>query len=371
MVKRRDPPARLAIVTNIVAPYRTPTLRELARLVSLRVFYSAESESRRRWMVSRALPFEHEVIGGPAVTVRGRALHINPRLFLRLLAFRPTIVGVGGFSAPALYAMAYCAITGASLVIISEGTGQTEARVGFVGRLLRRVLVRTARCCIASSGAAAERFRELGAPAARCVVAPYALDLAQRPMRRHRADEGRPQILFVGQFTNRKGLMPLLDAAVDLASTHAFVLTLVGHGELESALPAAIFDRGLEACVRVRGFVDQDELASVYAEHDLFVFPTLEDTFGVVLLEAMAAGLPVIASNRAGATDDFVDPGETGWIVDPLCHGELAAVIERAFAAREAWPVMGAAARARIAKVSPEHVARAIWESVRATGVQS
>jgi glycosyltransferase involved in cell wall biosynthesis len=367
MVSCRDSSPRLAIVTNIIAPDRIPTFRELARHVSLRVFYSAESESRRRWTVRRDLPFEHEVIGGLVVTLRGRSLYLNPKLFARLWAFRPTILAVGGFSIPALYALAYCMARGASLVIISEGTAQTEERVGLVGRVLRSALVRYARACVAPSTSAAERLNDLGAPVARCLVAPYALDLADRPAREYRTSGGSARVLFVGRLVHGKGLIPLLDAASRLACRRAFQLTLVGDGPLGCVLPGAIALRGLEPVVSVRGFIDQQELATVYAEHDLFVFPTLHDTFGVVLLEAMAAGLPVIASTRAGATADFVEAGESGWIVDPAVDGELEAAIEKAFDARDAWPTMGAAARTRIADASPERVALALWESLRET----
>src|SRR4029078_12686329 len=77
-----------------------------------------------------------------------------------------------------------------------------------------------------------------------------------------------------------------------------------------------------EACVCVpgaefRGFVDQPGLPSVYAEADVFAFPTLDDPFGIVVLEAAASGLPIVASPFAGATLDLVEDGRSGFVVSP------------------------------------------------------
>jgi glycosyltransferase involved in cell wall biosynthesis len=65
------------------------------------------------------------------------------------------------------------------------------------------------------------------------------------------------------------------------------------------------------------GFVDQHSLPERFAAADLFAFPTLEDPFGIVLLEAAATGLPVVASSRAGVTADLVRDGVNGLVADP------------------------------------------------------
>jgi len=105
--------------------------------------------------------------------------------------------------------------------------------------------------------------------------------------------------------------------------------------------------------VGLRGFVDHPELPSVYAEHDLLVFPSLEEVFGLVVLEAMAAGLPVIASRFAGATRDLVEDGRTGWVMDPSSADGIASALETAFASRREWPDFGARARTRALECSP------------------
>jgi glycosyltransferase involved in cell wall biosynthesis len=75
--------------------------------------------------------------------------------------------------------------------------------------------------------------------------------------------------------------------------------------------------------------VDQDELPAYYAAADVFVFPTLDDPYGIVLLEAAACGLALIASEHAGATLDFVKDGESGLTFDPHDEHALAELIAK------------------------------------------
>jgi glycosyltransferase involved in cell wall biosynthesis len=347
-------------VTNIVAPYRTPVLRELADHVELRVFYSAETEPNRRWSVERELAFGHEIVAGRAVAARGRAIYLNPRLFYRLRAFRPSAVIAGGFSVPTVYALLYCTLSGAKLIIMNEGTRHTERGLGPVGRALRWGLVRAAKAYVATSTLADRRLCELGAEPTRTVVVPYALDVAARPTRDYSSAGDVARLLYVGRFCEPKGVLQLLDAFERVGRRHAVSLTMVGHGPLEETLRGVIATRGLGPCVTVRGFVDQPELPALYAEHDLVAFPTLEDTFGIVLLEAMAAGLPVIASCFAGATRDFVEVGKSGWIMNPSSADGIVGALGDALNARASWPDFGAAARKRVEETSPRQAAEAI-----------
>lgn len=355
---------RVAVVTNIVAPYRTPVLRELARKVELRVFYSAESEPNRQWSVERDPGFGNEVLAGPALNTNGKVIYVSPRLVWRLRAFRPSAVVVGGFSLPTVYALLYCLLSRANLIVMNEGTRHTERGLGRVARLMRWATVRAARAYVAVSGLAEQRFYDLGAERSRCVVVPYALDVANRPTRDYSLAGRVARVLYVGQFIERKGLMQLLDAIDRIGGRHAVQLTIVGHGPLETDLRTAIATRSLEGSVTLRGFVDQPELPALYAEHDLFVFPSLEETFGVVLLEAMAAGLPAIASRTAGATCDFVDPGKTGWTMDPSTPDGIARALEEALASRRLWPDLGAEARRRMEARSPRLAAEGLVRAV-------
>jgi len=116
----------------------------------------------------------------------------------------------------------------------------------------------------------------------------------------------RPILLYVGRLVREKNLLDLVAAADWLARRgDTFTLVLVGDGpmgaELRRLLPAAHF----------AGFQQGADLARWYASADLFVFPSTTETFGNVILEAFASGLPVVAVDRGGVRD-LVRPGENG-----------------------------------------------------------
>jgi glycosyltransferase involved in cell wall biosynthesis len=95
---------------------------------------------------------------------------------------------------------------------------------------------------------------------------------------------------------------------------------------------------------RVRFLAPAADVLSFYSAADAYVAPSLEDAFGLPILEAMACGLPVIASVQAGASENVVD-GSTGYLLrDPMNHVELAELIRRLAGDGTAAQMLGAAA---------------------------
>ncbi len=79
----------------------------------------------------------------------------------------------------------------------------------------------------------------------------------------------------------------------------------------------------IDHAVHFAGFIQPIDLPQLYAGADLFVLPTLDDTFGVVLAEAAASGLPLISTPYAGASEHFIEAGVNGYIADPTDHAAL------------------------------------------------
>jgi phosphatidylinositol alpha 1,6-mannosyltransferase len=141
-------------------------------------------------------------------------------------------------------------------------------------------------------------------------------------LRERLLDGGGPLILSVGRLSQEKRIGVLLDAFARLSRTRPSArLVVVGEGparrELERTAPAGTVFVG-----EARGL----ELAALYAGADLFCFPSTTDTFGQVLLEAGASGLPVVAAAAGGALE-LVSHGTTGLLVAPEDPGRLAAAL--------------------------------------------
>lgn len=329
-----DSHPRVVFLTDIPTPYIVEIMRELSLRVDLLCLFCADSASRgMNWNFENKLGFRHFMIGGARIkrSADTTDYYISPRIFWRLLRARPDAIISGGFSIPSFYAYLYCKLTGAKLIIYSDGTSVYEKGLGRLQRIARTILVPRASAFIAKSKPAADRFEELGANG-RIFLAPHTTNLA--PLLaigagRDRSDSGELRLLSVGRLIPRKGLHHLIRALAAMRPTRRPVkLTIVGSGPEEAELKALVQSLGIPG-VSFAGFMDQDQLPACYATADAFVFPTLEDPYGIVLLEAAASGLALVASEHAGATLDFVEDGESGLVFDPDDEHALAELIAR------------------------------------------
>ena len=143
-------------------------------------------------------------------------------------------------------------------------------------------------------------------------------------------DESRPVVGVVGRITEQKGQEDFVEAALQLAIDRPEPLfVMVGYAEdaaLQQRLRQRIAVFGLSDRIRFLG--NRDDMANVYAALDLVVAPSRWEGFGMMLVEAMAAGRPIVAA-RAGAIPEIVRDGTSGVLVEPRDPASLAAAIAR------------------------------------------
>lgn len=162
------------------------------------------------------------------------------------------------------------------------------------------------------------------------------------------ARPGERVLLYVGRLAAEKRIDLLADALPSLPNTR---LVLVGDGPARPALEQRL--GGGRA--HFTGYLRGDDLATAYASSDLFLFPSDTETFGQVIQEAMASGLPVVAA-RAGGAIDLVGDGETGALFTPGSAADLRAQATRLLSNAEYRAALGAAGRAAAERRSWEHV---------------
>jgi glycosyltransferase involved in cell wall biosynthesis len=139
----------------------------------------------------------------------------------------------------------------------------------------------------------------------------------------------RPVILTVARLAEQKGHMSLFEAWRELKRTTASnspYLILVGDGPLRDRLTAAA--SGLSD-IRFAGFKSQTELAAFYALAGIFVLPSLWESWGLVINEAMNAGCPIVASDKVGSAHDLLRDGTNGFRFEAGNARQLAAVLRR------------------------------------------
>jgi phosphatidylinositol alpha-1,6-mannosyltransferase len=251
-------------------------------------------------------------------------------------------------------------LTAAPYVVVVHGAEVTvPGRLPGSRHLGGRVL-RTAAGVVAAGHYPAREAQHAAGRALRGVVVPPGVDVDRfRPLasadrravrERFGLDRDRPLVLGVSRLVPRKGFDVLIDAVAGLPDVQ---LVIAGSGRDRARLERRAGERGVDARVRFLGRVpDDDSFPQLYACADVFAMPCRDrwggleaEGFGIVFLEAAAAGVPVVAGRSGGSHEAVVD-GETGFVVDGRAldvRGALGALL----ADEDLRARMGAAARAR------------------------
>jgi glycosyltransferase involved in cell wall biosynthesis len=240
---------------------------------------------------------------------------------------------VGGVHGYFAHTPAEVAATAAALLGVPYGfsTHARDAR-----KVAPRVLAdraRKAACVVACNTDVAEEILRGGGSVH---LLPHGVDLRRFRPRPQRDSEGL-RMLAVGRLVEKKGFHVLLDAAARL--DFAFRLRIVGSGPEDEHLSKLIETHGLARRVTLEGALTHAELPEAYAESDVVVVPSVQDSSGDrdglpnVVLEAMACARPVVASDIS-AVGCAVTDGETGLLVPHGDAGALASALRRL----AAWP---------------------------------
>lgn len=294
-----------------------------------------------------------------------------------------SLVHLAGWSHPLIFAaLLICAVRGIPTTVESDTPHRTESAGWrpWVKRILYPLLFRLPRLFLPGGSRQAAYFRKYGVPEERIRIAHMTVDIDSMgtyratvtPERRNHIrerlllNENHVVFLFVGRLESHKGIRDLLDAYRAMRERIGAVcaLVIVGNGVCRPEV-----DEAAEKApdVVVVGRLTGADLLDVYAAADVFVLPSLIEPWGLVVNEAMAFGLPVIATDAVGCVDDLVKPGVTGLIVPAGNSAALAEAMQRLASDSELRRAFGAAARERIQpwtlKYEAECVSRA-WQEV-------
>ncbi len=166
--------------------------------------------------------------------------------------------------------------------------------------------------------------------------------------------------LYVGQLIPRKGILELLNAWKQAKLDNALLL-LVGDGSQKKELEAYSRQWNLNAVFT--GKVAYEDIAKYYRIADVFIMPTLEDNWSLVVPEAMACGLTIACSKYNGCWPELVKP-ENGWVFDPLNSKELAMTLKKiSNIDKTTLDHMGKTGQLLVQQFSPANAAKAIYNS--------
>jgi glycosyltransferase involved in cell wall biosynthesis len=166
-----------------------------------------------------------------------------------------------------------------------------------------------------------------------------------------------PTVLFVGRLMDAKGVRELIEAWPAVLAQRACHLVLAGDGPAAQALRDRVAALGLGASITLAGYLEGGALETAYRSADLFVLPSWTEGFSFAILEAMAAGLPIVTTRLRGMVDHLRE-GEHALFVPPRDPAALAAALIRLLSNAELRTRMGQANRVKVRDFAPATVGR-------------
>ncbi len=322
--------------------------------------------------VSEVLP---NVSPRPAASRPGGV--INPAIVDRIRRRRPDCVILHGYVHTTNHiALAACKALG--IPVLLRGENHTGTKRPLARRTARRVALKALFRIIAGALVIGTRnrefYRSFGMPEEKLFLAPYAVDndRFRRDSSEAEADKWRAEldlprdarvVLFTARLSAEKGCHLLIDAFAQLAAPDTY-LVIIGDGAERAKLEHQARIRLGESRVRFTGFLNQSRLPSAYRLASVFVLPSTEEMWGLVVNEAMSVGLPIVCTDAVGCAPDLVGP-DNGWIVPAGDVDALARALGEALGPETDLAAMGAASARRIARWGVAEAVEGFVEAVK------
>jgi glycosyltransferase involved in cell wall biosynthesis len=329
---------RLVILTELIAPYRIPVFNALAQRPEIDlhvIFFSRTDSITRKWRVyDEEIRFSYEVLPSWRKRVGKYNVLLNHGLNQALSVASADVIVCGGYNYVSSWqALRWAKRHSTPFLLWSESTSYDSRAGHAMLELLKRKFVESCDGFVVPGKSACEYLENFGVPRQKVFLAPNAVDIglfsASKAHVREHQKELRAQLvlperyfLFVGRLVRAKGVLDLLEAYATLAPAmrEQFGLVFAGDGPMRSELESRAREI-YQGSVHFAGFVHRDSLPAYYTLAECLVLPTLSDTWGMVVNEAMACGLPVICTRVAGCAADLIRGN--GRIVSPGSRAEL------------------------------------------------
>lgn len=317
---------KVLIISNIPSPYRTALyafLQDSQQDYRFQILYTSRREDDRAWsqdteglrdtyfQSSRVISVKGGEVGGTAT----RFIHIPRGLGGMLRRLAPDIIIGSEYNLSAVQAFLWAKRRGIPYINLTDGTLRSETYIGKVQKLTRKLIISGSDAFLASSTKAKEKLLHWGAPEERICVS--FLTVPTEPFLELQRAPEKGRVLYVGRISHEKGLDLLVEA---LAKTEEpCCLRVVGNdvGGEQRLIEEKIDALGLRDRVAFQGYREGEALLEEYRRADVLAVPSRSDCFGLILVEAGCAGVPILASCYADGAYDVIEPGRNGRISDP------------------------------------------------------
>ena len=299
---------KIAYLSNIPGPYRERMHELIAdRNPPYSVIYCAKIEPDRIWTI------EHGDYDQHFLADKSKNFSYNqPQVWKLLNKLNPDVLIITQFKPTMMYGVLWCIMKGKKLIVYSDGTYISERNFSFGQKLARRFAFRNTKAFVTPAKGGLDLYRSYGIPDYKMFISCLCIDnskFTQPPIK-----DREFHLMFSGQIVERKMPMFFVEVAKKL-KTHIpdLKVLVVGEGNLRKRMLDELEKNNIR--YYYPGYLDQKLLPSFYSKAKIFLFPSLNDPWGVVGNEACAAGTPVITCDNAGVANDLIVNGENGYVL--------------------------------------------------------
>ena len=383
----------IAILFDRLGPYHWARLQAAAHLFRVVAIETYATTREYQWEgIDEPRAFDRVTLFDNISDGRGpkRAL-LRHKMAKALREADPAVAMIPGWGTPAsLIALEWCLRNQRPAVVMSESNAFDEKRY-VLAEVIKRIVVSLFSAGLAGGQLQMEYLVVLGLPRDR-VFTGY--DVVDNEYFRRKAGEIRSQapelrrkyglpgkyFLASARFVPKKNLPTLirayaryrqvagnLDDGQRIMDNGPWDLVLLGDGPLKADLSRLVSDLRLHGHVHLPGFLQYHELPAYYGLADVFVHASTTEQWGLVVNEAMAAGLPVIVSNRCGCVPDLVAEGKNGFTFDPGSVESLAKLmLDMCHFSKRRLEDMGAESQRIVEGFTPAHFATGAEQAIDA-----
>lgn len=366
---------KVLLIHNIISPHTESVFQELAKLVNLEVLYCAKKESNREWQINPK-GYSHSILKSIKIEFNHKDLFtliFNPQIINKIKTSNPNVVVISGWDLPTYWIAAlYCYLNNIPYVLWSGSTINETSWRRTISKPLVKLIIAGASKYLAYGLKARDYLITLGANSKLIKVVYNSINLnhfkssgnenQKKELIKKYNLKNKKVILFYGQLVERKNPTLLLRSFKSLKNKN-LVLLIVGSGQRKEHLNKLILEERIKNAYVINDPGD-NEILAYYDVADIFVLPSKQEVWGLVVNQAMAKGLAVVVSDNVGCTRDLIVHKKTGMIFPSGNEKRLTESLTTLIENKNLLKNIGVNAKAYVQKTSPDRVAKRIADFI-------
>lgn len=326
---------KIVLITNIPSPYRVDLFYHMQNTLKeydIHVIYTSSNEDNRNWKINESKLINTHILKSKIIKVKNdidtRYVHIPSNIGKMLNKLHPNIIIAWEYNLAAIQALVWSKKNNCRFIHLTDGTLHSERNINGIQKITRKIIIQNCDAAIASSTKAKEKLISWGLDSKKIATSYLTFDLSKIEKEQKDIEWDERRVLYVGSMIKRKGLDLLIKSLPYIKANYQ--LRIVGNGsqyEIDK-LEQLASRLGVRDNICFCGYKEGDELFEEYNRASVFVLPTREDCYGLVLLEALCFDVPIVASKYADGAYDIVRNEKNGFIVDPYDSSQMGKSID-------------------------------------------